>query len=140
MEVTTTGTANAGSKRSFKLRASTRTDANTLIDRLTDTLRVMFSGRERTWTLHMDISGLRKIPSIQKLKRLTSTLDELQPQLVRQLRQTTIVCSSKLQRMLIALVFKIHPPATPISVETAATPSPSTPSISLPLEVNNAVR
>jgi hypothetical protein len=110
-------------EKRLELEAETREDANQLIGTLSATLREMCA-RERVWVLELDITRVRKSPTLQHLKVLTHTLDELRPLLVQKLRRTTIVCSSQLQRFLIALVFKLHPPSTPIAVVKAQNPCP----------------
>lgn len=105
-----------GTAKHFKLQADTRSAANMLIPHLTQHLRETFDNSTQQWTLKMDITCLRKSPSLSKLKELACTLDELRPALIRHLQHTTIVCNTKLQRLLIGLVFKIHPPSTPIQV------------------------
>lgn len=116
-----------GRAKQFKLAADTTADANGLIPPLAQNLRETFGGNG-TWTLEMDITRLRKSPSLSQLRVLARTLDELRPVLVQYLQHTTIVCNTKLQRLLIALVFKIHRPATPIKVvmqSTTETPTAS---------------
>ena len=117
-----------GQAKQFTLSADTTADANGLIPPLTQKLRETFADADTRWTLEMDITRLRKSPSLSQLRILAQTLDELRPVLVQYLQHTTIVCNTKLQRMLIALVFKIHRPATPIKVvmqSSMQTPRPS---------------
>ena len=106
-----------GHAKQFKLAAETKVDANELIGSLVTDLRNTFAAHaDNPWTFEMDITCLRKSPSIAQLRVLAKTLDELRPVLVQYLQHTTIVCSTKLQRLLIATVFKIHRPSTPIRV------------------------
>ena len=113
--------ANGDAKR-IQLVAATKADANALITPLAADLRTTFAGG-KTWSLEVDITRLGKSPSLAQLKVLARTLDELRPAMVRHLQHTTIVCSTKLQRVLIALVFTIHRPATPISVVAQRAPN-----------------
>ena len=115
-----------GHAKQFKLAAETKVDANELIGALVANIRDTFAGPGNPWTFEMDITCLRKSPSIAQLRVLAKTLDELRPVLVQYLQHTTIVCSTKLQRLLIATVFKIHRPSTPIQVIQAPTPLAAT--------------
>ena len=112
-----------GQAKQYKLAAATKVDADALIGSLVANIRETFSGAVSQWTFEMDITCLRKSPSIAQLRVLAKTLDELRPVLVQYLQHTTIVCSTKLQRLLIATVFKIHRPSTPIQV-IMQTPTP----------------
>ena len=111
-----------GRAKQFKLVADTTAAANGLIPPLAQNLRETFGTADKgTWTLEMDITRLHKSPSLSQLRVLARTLDELRPVLLQYLQHTTIVCNTKLQRLLIALVFKIHRPATPIKVVMQST-------------------
>ena len=105
-----------GHAKQFRLKASTKSDADALIGHLVQSLRETFHETADTWRFEMDITSLRKIPSIAKLRVLAKTLDELQPGLVQYLQHTTIVCNTRLQRLLVATIFKIHKPTTPIAI------------------------
>jgi hypothetical protein len=113
-----------GCAKQFKLAAETKAAADGLISPLTQNLRETFGAAHEKWTLEMDITCLRKSPSLAKLRILAKTLDELRPVLLQYLQHPTIVCNTRLQRLLIALVFKIHRPATPIHV-VMQTPVPN---------------